>query len=68
MTKSCFALGFFILTGLASVGDDELLAHMEAMGMPKSMLAELTDEQKQQMRQMIQQDPKQQVNQTHCQT
>ena len=53
---------------LASVGDDELLAHMEAMGMPKSMLAELTDEQKQQMRQMIQQDPKQQVNQTHCQT
>jgi predicted PhzF superfamily epimerase YddE/YHI9/GNAT superfamily N-acetyltransferase len=45
-----------------SLGDDELLAHMESMGMPKSMLVQLTEEQKQQMKQMIMQDPKQQAD------
>jgi len=43
------------------ITDEELLVQMKSIGMPDSMLAKLTEEQKAQMKQMIQQDTKQQV-------
>ena len=43
------------------ISDDELMEQMSSIGMPQSMLSSLTEAQKQEMKQMIQQDPRQQA-------